>query len=417
MNNKFDFSEATIATLDFLKNNFSYQYVTLRHYRTRWQSVKEYADSQKIDFISTEVCNDFIVKFYNGRNRSDLSVNEKNIEKAVAVLSEFIATGTIKRKYKTIHLDGSIGMLVKDFLSLKKSLRRSNLTIEKIETHLSNFNFWLLSHGVSTVLDIKPTHIISFIKSMDSTKRALVYSSLLHLRSFFNYLYERDLIPVNLTSFVPRDNYIRQSQLPSYYTEGEIDQLLKSVDRGTAVGKRDYAILLLASHLGLRVSDIARLKFDNLHWETSTIVFIQYKTGKDQVLPLLPVIGNAILDYIQYARPQSNEKNIFILAISPFIPMTSNSISTMVHRRFMDSNMDIRKRRHGAHALRHSLVKELLNNNQSLPVITEVLGHKNTESARNYIRIDTESLRQCALNVPLVDPLFYQQQNGGFWYE
>jgi len=74
MNNKFDFSKATIGALDFLKNNLSYQYVTLRHYRTRWQSVKEYADSQKIDFISAEVCNDFLVKFYNGRNRSDLSV-------------------------------------------------------------------------------------------------------------------------------------------------------------------------------------------------------------------------------------------------------------------------------------------------------------------------------------------------------
>ena len=417
MDNKFDFSEATIAALDFLKNKLSYQYVTLCQYRLRWQSVKEYAESQKIDFINAEVCNDFLVKLYNGRNHCDLSVSEKALEKAVVVLSEFITTGTIKRKYKIIHLDGSVGMLVKDFLSLKKSLRRSNLTIESIESHLSNFNFWLLAHGVSAVLDIKPSHIISFIKSMDSTKRAQVHNSLMDLRAFFNYLYEKNLILVNLTSFVPKDNYIGQSQLPSYFTEGEIDQLLKSVDRGTIVGKRDYAILLLASRLGLRVSDIAHLKFENLHWENSTILFNQHKTGKDQVLPLLPVIGNAILDYIQYGRPQSNEKNIFIQAKSPFIPMASRSISSMAHRRFNESNLDIRKRRHGAHALRHSLVKELLNNNQSLPVITEVLGHKNTESARNYIRIDIESLRQCALNVPLVDPLFYQQQKGGFWYE
>lgn len=417
MENKFDFTEVTAAAQDFLKNNLSYQYVTLRHYRSRWQSIEEYMESQKIDFINAEVCNDFLVRLYDGRTRNDLSANEKNIEKAVSVLSEFIATGTIKRKNKTIHLDGSVGMLMRDFLSLKKSLRRSNLTIDKIETHLSNFNFWLLSHYVSAVHEIKQTHIISFIKSMDSTKKSLVHDMLLDLRGFFNYLYQRDVMPVNMASLVPKDNYISQSQLPSYYTEGEIDQLLKSVDRGTAVGKRDYAILLLASRFGLRVSDIAHLKFENLHWENSTIVFNQYKTGKDLALPLLPVIGNAILDYIQYGRPHCNKKNIFVLAISPFIPMASKSISTMVHRRFINSDLDIRNRRHGAHALRHSLVKELLNNNQSLPVITEVLGHKNTESTRNYIRIDTGSLRQCALNVPVVDPLFYQQQKGGFWYE
>ena len=69
-------------------------------------------------------------------------------------------------------------------------------------------------------------------------------------------------------------------------------------------------------------------------------------------------------------------------------------------------------RRHGGHALRHSLVKELLNNNQSLPVISEVLGHKSTTSTRHYIRIDAESLRQCALEVPLVDPAFYNQEKG-----
>jgi integrase len=193
--------------------------------------------------------------------------------------------------------------------------------------------------------------------------------------------------------------------------------LLKAIDRGTAVGKRDYTILLIAARLGLRASDIARLKFENLHWENSIIVLNQYKTGKNLTLPLLPAIGNAILDYIQYGRPQSGEKNIFLLAVSPFIPTTSRSISTMVQRRFIDSNINIAKRRHGTHALRHSLVKELLNNKQALPVITEVLGHSNTESARHYIRIDTESLRQCALDVVMVDPLFYMQGEEDYFYE
>jgi site-specific recombinase XerD len=87
----------------------------------------------------------------------------------------------------------------------------------------------------------------------------------------------------------------------------------------------------------------------------------------------------------------------------------------MVYRRFVDSNLYVKMRKHGVHALRHSLVKELLNNNQSLPVITEVLGHKNVESTRHYIRIDTESLRQCSLDVPRVDLNFYLQRKEAFY--
>lgn len=416
MQNKFDYSEVTSKALEFLKNKLNLKYVTLRHYRSRWLPVKEYMESQKIDFISPTVCKSFLFYFYNGRKRSDLSDNEKNIEKAVSVLSEFMETGAVEKKNKIIYLDGPIGTLMKEFLAFKESRRLSKLTVDKIESHLSRFNFWLSANGVSSIIDIKQIHIINFIKSQDPCKKALIHDTLMDLRGFFNYLYEREIISFNMASFIPKDNYDSQSELPSYYTEEEIDKLLKSIDRGTAVGKRDYAVLLIAARLGLRVSDIARLKFENLHWESSTIVLNQYKTGKDLTLPLLPAVGNAILDYIQYGRPQSREKNIFLLAISPFIPFASKSIATMVHRRFINSNLNAGRRKCGAHALRHSLVKELLNNRQTLPVIAEVLGHENTESTRHYIRIDTESLRQCALDVPMVDPFFYSQ-GGGTFYE
>lgn len=416
MQNKLDYYDATSGALEFLENRLMYKYVTLRHYRSRWLFVKEYMESQKIDFISPEVCKNFLINLYNGRNRSDLSVNEKYIEKAVSVLSEFIETGAIQKKKKTTHLDGSIGVLMKDFLAFKESYRRSKLTIDKIKSHMSRFNFWLSANGVSTIHEIKQMHIITFLKSLNPNKKALIHDTLMDLRGFFKYLYEKEIILVNMAPFIPKDNYVSQSMLPSYYTEEEIDKLLNVIDRGTTVGKRDYAILLIAARLGLRVSDIARLKFENLHWENSTIILRQYKTGKDLIFPLLPAIGNAILDYIQYGRPHSKEKNIFLLAISPFIPITSKSISTMVHRRFIDSNLNTGKRKHGAHALRHSLVKELLKNKQTLPVITEVLGHKNTKSTRHYIRIDTESLRQCALDVPVVNPFFYSQGGENYCY-
>jgi len=172
---------------------------------------------------------------------------------------------------------------------------------------------------------------------------------------------------------------------------------------------------VLAAYLGLRASDIAHLRFENLHWEQNTIILTQYKTGKLITLPLIPVVGNALLDYIQFARPKSDEQYIFLLALSPFLPVRPQTIAGMINRRFSNAGFKSKARRHGGHALRHSLVKELLNNKQSLPVISEVLGHKNTTSTRHYIRIDTESLSQCALGVPLVCPLFYNQKGGKLW--
>lgn len=415
MQNNFDFYEVASHALDYMKENLSYKYVTLRHYRSRWLPIKEYMESQKIDSVNPAVCTSFLTGFYSGRKHSDLSVNEKLIEKSVKVLSEFMRTGAIQQTIKIRYLDGPIGIVMKDFLSFKQSQRLSRLTIEKIESHMSNFNFWLSANKVNETGDIRQKHVISFIQSVDANKKALIHDTLMDLRSFFRYLYDNKIITNNIATFIPHDNYCNQSRLPSYYSADEINQLLNSIDRGTGLGKRDYAIIVLAAHLGLRESDIALLKFENLHWDNSAITFKQFKTGKNINLPLLPIVGNAILDYVQYGRPKSDEKYIFLLVISPHLPIRSGTIAGMVGRRFINAHLNIKGKRHGGHSLRHSLVKELLQNKQTLPVIMEVLGHKNLESTRHYIRIDTESLRQCALDVPAVDPLFYVQGDGNYF--
>ena len=415
MQNNFYFEEISTRAYNYLKEEFSYKYVTLRHYRSRWLPVKEYMEKHGLKFINPVVCNDFLLEFYKGRTHGELTDEEKLIEKSVSVLSEYTATGSVERKCKVRYLDGSIGLMMKDFLTFKRSARLREITLDKIESHMSNFNFWLSTNGIFSINDIKHHHIITFIKSLDPHKKSLIHDTLMDLRGFFKFLYMMGIISTNISAFIPKDNYQKQAKLPSYYTEEEIEKLLKSVERGNIVGKRDYAILVLAAYLGLRASDIARLRFENLHWDQNTIILRQYKTGKNISLPLLPVVGNALLDYIQYGRPKSDEQYIFLLIISPFLHVRPQTIAGMINRRFSYAGFKSTKRRHGGHALRHSLVKELLNNKQSLPVISEVLGHKNTTSTRHYIRIDTESLGQCALEVPLVAPVFYNQEGGILW--
>jgi site-specific recombinase XerD len=412
MQDKLNYEKITSKAYDYLKKEFSYKYVTLRHYRSRWLPVKEYMEEHGLKLISPTVCKDFLLSLYKGRPHEELNDKEKLIEKSVSVLSEFIETGSVQRKCKVTYLDGSIGFLMKDFLAYKRSHCLRKVTLDKIESHMSRFNFWLSARSIFSIHDVNAPCIIAFIKSLAPHKRSLIHDTLMDLRGLFTFLYGSGIISANIANFIPKDNYQNHTKLPSYYTEEEIEKLLKSIDRGGIVGKRDYAILILATYLGLRASDIAQLQFGNLHWNKNTIVLSQYKTGKDITLPLLPVVGNAILDYIQFGRPKSNEQYIFLLLISPFLPVRPQTIAGMINRRFSSAGFKSTARRHGGHALRHSLVKELLNANQSLPVISEVLGHKSTASTRHYIRIDTESLGQCALEVPCVNSLFYNQEGG-----
>ena len=412
MQKNFDYQEITSKAYNYLKEEFSYKYVTLRHYRSRWLPVKEYIEKHGLEYISPAVCKDFLFEFYKGRTHEELTEKEKLIEKSVSVLSQFMQTGSVQQKCKVRYLDGSIGLLMQDFLTYKRSRRLKKVTLDKIESHMSSFNFWLSVNGIFSIHDVNLSGINTFIKSLDTHKKSLIHDTLMDLRGFFTFLYDTGIISTNIATFIPKDNYQKQAKLPSYYTEEEIERLLRSVDRGNIVGKRDYAILVLATYLGLRASDIARLQFENLHWDQNTIILRQYKTGKNIKLPLLPVVGNALLDYIQYGRPKSDEQFVFLLVISPFLPVRPQTIAGIINRRFSYAGFKSINRRHGGHALRHSLVKELLDNKQSLPVISEVLGHKNTASTRHYIRIDTESLSQCALEVPLVNPLFYTQKGG-----
>ncbi len=416
MQNKTNYLDVTQRACDYLKYRLNYKYVTTRHYRSRWLPVKDFMEGNGILELNSVICQDYLRSFYNGRLHNDLTEYEKLIAKAVSVLKEFIETGHIVPRKKTLHLDGEIGNAMKDFLKSKMVCNIKRNTIEKNTCHYSSFNFFLASKDILRIKDIDPKSIISFIRTLDVKHPAMIHDTLSDLRLFFSYLFKNDVTKQNLALYVPADNYRGGPSLPSYYSESEIDSLLKAVDRGTKVGKRDYAILVIAARLGLRASDIARLMFSNIHWEKSTITLTQHKTARAVTLPLLASVGNAVLDYIQYGREKSDEKYVFLQAIYPYKSMKPQTVSGMVQRCFIKSGLSKKNRRHGCHALRHSLVKELLDRGQPLPVITEVLGHRHIDSTRHYIRIDETKLRECTLNVPPVSTGFYEQKGGVSFY-
>jgi len=214
-------------------------------------------------------------------------------------------------------------------------------------------------------------------------------------------MHEQGILPIDYSAIMPKDKYVRQPKLPSYFSPKEINLLLNSIDRSSAYGKRDYTMLLLVVRLGLRRSDVINMKFGSIQWEQEKIILTQKKTKNLVELPLLQDVGNAIIDYLKYARPQSDQPYVFLRLIPPYDNLEENALLGAMQKYLRLSGIKYDERRHGPHALRHSLATDLLKQNTSLPVISSVLGHTNTESTIGYLRVDTESLRKCALEIPL----------------
>lgn len=203
-----------------------------------------------------------------------------------------------------------------------------------------------------------------------------------------------------MSLFIPKSNVLlKRKHIPSTWTREDLDKILACIDLASPVGKRDYAIILLVARLGIRVSDVIRLEFDNIKWEKNCIQISQYKTNEPLVLPLFEDVGQAIIDYVKNGRPASDLKLVFITHKPPFQKFSDNNhLYGMFNKYLYKAGIEVTpEKNHGMHTLRHSLANELLRKEIPLPVISEILGHKSLETTMQYLRADTEQLRCCTL--------------------
>ena len=215
---------------------------------------------------------------------------------------------------------------------------------------------------------------------------------------FLSFLFENGATKSDLSVCVPKP--VRPRSLPSVYSGDEVAQLLLSADRTTSIGKRDYAILMLAAHLGLRSSDIVNLTLRDIDYVAKTIEIVQIKTENPLTLVMNNEVEEAITDYIQNGRPTSSSEKIFIRSRPPYIPITAASGYSVARKHFNHAGIAPQGRRRGTHALRTSYATALVAKGVPYAVVQEALGHDDPESAKYYVRVDVRRLRTCAVNVP-----------------
>lgn len=218
------------------------------------------------------------------------------------------------------------------------------------------------------------------------------------IRLLLRYLVLEEKLETDYSTLVP--HYSKPYVIPSVYSVDEIKRIENSVDISTIQGKRDYAIILLASRMGLRSGDIIKLTVEDVKGKTE-INIIQQKTGKALQLPLIEDVLAAIDDYLT-VRPTSMAKEIFLNTYAPYNPISTGTIRNLLKKYMSAADIDVGNRKKGPHALRSSLASSMVNDDIAYETVRKVLGHSSNNAIKHYARIDVEKLRQYCLEPPQV---------------
>ena len=214
------------------------------------------------------------------------------------------------------------------------------------------------------------------------------------LRSFLMYAHYRGEVVLDLAAAVPVVPNWSMPSIPRAISANQAHQLLASIDQRTAMGRRDYAILLLLARLGLRSSEVVFLELDDSDWNTGTLN-VRGKSGLRNEFPLPLEVGEAIAAYLQAGRPVSSSRRVFLRAKAPIRGFRGASGVGSIVRHAL-KRAGIAAPTCGAHQFRHGLATEMLRQGASLGEIGDVLGHRHPQTTTIYTKVDLEALRTLA---------------------
>ena len=248
--------------------------------------------------------------------------------------------------------------------------------------------------------DLEGDRVDAFLQILGKRlARASLQHTVAHLRSFLRFLVTSGLVPAGLDIRIDTPRVYRSERLPRALPWETVQALLRAIDRSTAMGYRDYAMLLLIATYGLRSCEIVTLTLDDLEWRASRLRVRRPKVGTTLLLPLTPVVGDALLDYLRHGRPELPYRELFLRVRAPAGILKPTAVAEVFQCWVRRSGLPIHFQ--GAHCLRHSLAVHLLRQGTSLKAIGDLLGHRSAESTCVYLRLDVEDLREVALDLPV----------------
>lgn len=293
-----------------------------------------------------------------------------------------------KEKYLTLYHEKLLKSHIQSTTIITK-MKYARLLIDHLNNH----------YNLNDLQSAEKNMIYSYINSANFSES---YSSTTKfgLRDFFDFMFSIGESKFDGRSLFPIIKTNKRRNLISFYSPEEISDMLDTFKISDKFGNRDKCMTLIAAKTGLRASDVVWLKFDEINWDKQIISKVQRKTKVPVTVSFDDVVKFSLIDYLKNYRPHVKSEYVFINndTNEPF--SRSACLTDAVCRHFKISNVDVGKRKSGAHALRFSLSASLLSDNTPLPVITGILGHNNLETTKRYLSIDVENLRHVGLEVP-----------------
>jgi len=224
----------------------------------------------------------------------------------------------------------------------------------------------------------------------------------LSMKKFLLFLCNARMIQINIGKYLTPPAPRRRKLLPCF-TESEVNDIFAAVDTATSMGKRDYAILKLALGLGLRGVDIFGLKLQDIPWHKNEINILQSKTYVLIQFPLPADVGNAIAEYILYARPKSDSPYIFLRIPKPHDRLSAPQAGRNIIAKYMEKAGVPHEAWDGKsfHALRRTMGTRLIRAGLPLESVSEMLGQKSPDAAKSYIALNDNDLRVCCLDISM----------------
>ncbi|HOC00026.1 MAG TPA: site-specific integrase [Verrucomicrobiota bacterium] len=214
------------------------------------------------------------------------------------------------------------------------------------------------------------------------------------LRSFLGFLTESGRVAVNLAPTVPTVAGWPGAELPSFLEPQQVQKLLDGCDQSTPLGRRDYAVLLLLARMGLRGGEVVGLSLDDINWEAGEVL-VRGKSAREDRLPLLPEVGQALARYLKKDRPAGACRRVFLRIKAPRQGFANSAAICDILRRAL-GRANLHPEHQGAHLLRRSLATQMLRGGASLSQIGQVLRHQLVQTTEIYAKVDVAALRALA---------------------
>jgi integrase/recombinase XerD len=298
-------------------------------------------------------------------------------------------------------VDDPCGTLQREYADYLSDVRGLSVSAQTHNTHtVADFlTRGLGPHQILSAITQQDVERFVVMRSREVSRHSLQHD-VAHLRSFLRYCHGQGYLASRLDNSIDTPRTYRGELPPRALPWDTVQELLKSIDRQSKSGWRDYCILHLIAYYGLRPSEVVTLRLDSIDWENAVLRVTQHKTRSELLLPLEPSTLQVLSDYLAHDRHQhgSTHPELFLRARCPTGPLLRTAVGDIFDKHIQAVKFE--GTTHGVYSLRHAFAMRLLTRGVGVKAIGDVLGHRSLESTCTYLRLDVEALRDVALDVP-----------------